>query len=239
MTWKQQPPSASSNSRAARLDGDAPGVSDPGAERRTATARAVVATRGPTPAVSGPEQSQYVGLVTRAIAFTFDAVVINFVALVVTAGNALILTLVHLPKQAVAVILAIGGVVYVLWNVGYFVVFWSNSGQTPGNALMRIRVVAANGGKLPPRRALVRYGALLLAALPLFAGFVSVLYDRRCRAFQDYVARTVVVDAPVPSAADQWRLRHAQPEAGANRRIVDPSPNGVPPSSDSPPTDLR
>jgi uncharacterized RDD family membrane protein YckC len=228
VTEKQQHPPASSSSPTARIDGAAPGESDPVTEGRVAEARAVVATRGSTPATPAPEQSQYVGLVTRAIAFTFDAVVINFVALVVTAGNALILTLVHLPKQVVAVILAIGGVVYVLWNIGYFVVFWSNSGQTPGNAVMRIRVVAADGGKLPPRRGLLRYGALLLAALPLFAGFISVLYDPRCRAFQDYMARTVVIDAPVPSPADQWRLRHGQPPAAAANRIVVHSPNGVP-----------
>jgi uncharacterized RDD family membrane protein YckC len=58
----------------------------------------------------------------------------------------------------------------------------------------------------------VRCIGLLLAALPLFAGFVPVLFDRRRRALQDYMARTVVVDAPQLSAAD---IRRAQRRQGA------------------------
>jgi len=62
---------------------------------------------------------------------------------------------------------------------------------------MRIRVVLAkDGGRLRPGRALVRLGALVLAALPLFAGFLTILVDDRRRGLQDMIAGTVVVAAP-------------------------------------------
>ena len=44
-------------------------------------------------------------------------------------------------------------------------------------------------------RALVRLVGLVLAIVPLFAGFLPVLFDRRRRGLQDYLARTVVLYA--------------------------------------------
>jgi hypothetical protein len=42
----------------------------------------------------------------------------------------------------------------------------------------------------------LRFGALVLAALPLFAGFLPILVDARRRGLQDMLAHTVVVRAP-------------------------------------------
>ena len=78
--------------------------------------------------------------------------------------------------------------------MGYFVVFWTTTGQTPGDRLMRIRVQPASGGSLPPRRALLRFVGLSLAALPLFAGYLMILVDDRRRGLHDLLARTVVVE---------------------------------------------
>ena len=47
----------------------------------------------------------------------------------------------------------------------------------------------------------------MLAALPLFAGFVPILFDRRRRGFQDWLAHTAVVEAPGPSIADVSRAK--------------------------------
>ena len=92
------------------------------------------------------------------------------------------------------VMAVLGGVVYVLWLVGYFVVFWSTTGQTPGNRLLEIRVCrASDGGPIRPATALLRFVALLLAALPLFAGFVPILLDERSRGMHDMLAGSVVV----------------------------------------------
>jgi uncharacterized RDD family membrane protein YckC len=62
---------------------------------------------------------------------------------------------------------------------------------------MRIRVIDAHGAtRLKPRRAFVRVAGLVLAAIPLFAGFLIMLWDRRRRCLQDRLARTLVVHAP-------------------------------------------
>jgi len=87
----------------------------------------------------------------------------------------------------------------VLWSAGYFVAFWSATGQTPGGRVMHIRVVDPDGGHLSPARAARRMVAMVLGAIPCFLGYVGIVTDERCRAFHDRVARTVVVySRPVP-----------------------------------------
>ncbi len=162
---------------------------------------------GMVSAGSAGEDLSYPGLVTRGIAFALDAAVINLVATVVGVGASLILSLLHLPGTIKAVLAAIGTVVYVLWLVGYFVVFWSTTGQTLGARAMQFEVQTSDGGPISPRRGLVRCVGLFLAALPLFLGFVPILYDDRRRGFQDRFAGTVVVNAPAVSMIEARRAR--------------------------------
>jgi uncharacterized RDD family membrane protein YckC len=136
----------------------------------------------------------YQGLVTRAIAFAVDATIINLIALVVGVGVGLALSILSISDTAETVLLACGGAAFIVWTVAYFAVFWSTTGQTPGNRLMHIRVCDADDGAvLSLRRSVVRFGAVLLAALPLFAGFLTVLVDDRRRGLHDMLAGTVVV----------------------------------------------
>lgn len=168
------------------------------------------ATATVTPAAADPEPAvRYVGLATRAISFAIDAAVINLIATIVGVAAALILSLVHLPHGVQTVLAVIGGLAYVFWLVGYFVVFWSTTGQTPGARVMQIRVLGADAPAVKPQRALLRCAGLLVAAVPLFLGFAPVLFDDRRRAFQDWLAGTVVVDVPQLSIA-QARLSRAR-----------------------------
>jgi uncharacterized RDD family membrane protein YckC len=141
---------------------------------------------------------QYEGIVTRGIAFAIDAAVINLVALVVTAGVALALSVLSVPEDSLdTVLIGLGSALFLAWSLGYFVAFWSTTGQTPGSRLMRIMVCNADDGSiLRPRRAVLRFACLVLAAIPLLAGFVPILLDDRRRGVHDMLAGTVVVDAP-------------------------------------------
>ena len=151
-------------------------------------ARAAEATEAPL---------AYVGMVTRAIAFAADAAVIQFVAIAVAGTFALIWSVLSPPDKFDEVILVVGSAAYGLWLVGYFVVFWSATGQTPGDRLFRIRVCRAVDGTVPSASAaLLRFGGLIVAALPLFAGFLPILLDDRRRGIHDMLAGTVVVSAP-------------------------------------------
>jgi uncharacterized RDD family membrane protein YckC len=147
--------------------------------------------------VASETSQRYVGLITRALAFAIDAGIINAVAIVTAAVVSLTFSVVTVPDDVQVVVAAAGGVVYLLWTVGYFVTFWATTGQTPGSRVLRIRVIPASGDRLPPRRAVVRFIGLTLAAIPLFAGFLPILVDDRRRGLHDMLARTVVVDAPV------------------------------------------
>ena len=147
--------------------------------------------------MSTTAEPAYEGLITRAIAFCIDAAIINGVAIVVAAGISLALSVLSVSGWEEDVLLALGGTAFVLWAVGYFVTFWSSTGQTPGSRVMRVRVCRADDGlPLRPARALLRFAGLLLAALPLFAGFLPILVDARRRGLQDMLAGTVVVSAP-------------------------------------------
>lgn len=155
----------------------------------TLASAVVVSTTG-----AASSSRRYVGLVTRALAFGLDAALVNAVAIVTAAVVSLTFSVVTVPHEVRVVAAALGGVAYLLWTVGYFVTFWATTGQTPGSRVLRIRVVPASGGRLPPRRALVRFVGLTLATLPLFAGFLPILVDERRRGVHDMLARTVVVD---------------------------------------------
>lgn len=149
----------------------------------------------PVASPTGP----YAGLVTRTIAFALDAAIVNGVALVVGVTVGLGISILHLPKEVEAILAAIMGVIWFFWLVGYFAFFWSTTGQTPGNRVMRIQVLDRHGrGRLRPLRAAIRFGGIVLAAIPLFAGILIMLWDDRQRCFQDRLARTIVVHVPEP-----------------------------------------
>ncbi len=142
----------------------------------------------------------YEGLVTRSIAFAVDAAVINLVAIAVGAVVGLALSMLSVPGEVETVLLAVGGAAYLIWTIGYFVTFWSTTGQTPGDRLMQIRVCRADDGEPPSAgRSVFRLAGLTLAAIPLFAGFLPILFDDRRRGLHDMLAGTVVVASASPA----------------------------------------
>ena len=107
----------------------------------------------PTVTVTGVP---YIGLITRGIAFVIDAALISTVAFLAGAAVALIGSLFHFPHQAKTILAVVGGAAYVLWAAGYFVGFWSATGQTPGDRVMQIRVVTARLDRVKPAREIGR-----------------------------------------------------------------------------------
>jgi len=138
--------------------------------------------------------NDYAGLVTRAIAFAIDAAIINLAAATVAVVVGLGVSVLDVPGAVVTVAVAVGGVAYVVWTVGYFATFWSTTGQTPGSRAMGIRVVCTKGDDpISVRRAITRLVGMVLAAIPFFAGFLLIAVDDRRRGLQDRLARTLVL----------------------------------------------
>jgi uncharacterized RDD family membrane protein YckC len=138
----------------------------------------------------------YAGFVTRAIAFAIDVAIIDLAAAIVAIVVGLGISALDVPDVVITITIAIGGLAYLACFVGYFATFWSTTGQTPGARVMGVRVVCAGGGEtVRLRAAVVRLAGMVLAAIPLFAGFLLILIDDRRRGLQDRLARTVVVYA--------------------------------------------
>jgi uncharacterized RDD family membrane protein YckC len=133
----------------------------------------------------------YAGIASRGVALLLDLVLAHLVFLLGTAAVRLLTSLVgelH-PQWLVATLVAVG---WALTVGTYFVLFWTVAGQTPGLRFMSLRVVDRAGSRPSFWRSLVRLVGLVLAIVPLFAGFLPVLFDGRRRALQDFLASTVV-----------------------------------------------
>jgi uncharacterized RDD family membrane protein YckC len=157
------------------------------ARRRTATwDDAVQGKLGREPAAG------YGGLLQRSAAFGIDLAIALALFLAGAALAALASSLVgELRPGWLAEVLV--GVWWTLVVGGYFVFFWTLTGQTPAMRLMRMRVVDGEGASPSFVRSVVRFVGILLAIVPVFAGFLPILFDRRRRGLQDYLAGTTVV----------------------------------------------
>jgi uncharacterized RDD family membrane protein YckC len=138
------------------------------------------------------ESPIYGGIATRAIALATDAAVTIVLFMSAVGIVALVASLVGglRPAWLVGALLASGWIVIV---GTYFVLFWSAAGQTPGMRLLHLRVHGPAGGSPSIGRSLVRLVGLVLAIVPLFAGFLPVLFTDRRRGLPDYLAGTVVL----------------------------------------------
>lgn len=153
-------------------------------------ARAHRLLRRPRPAHPG-----FAGFASRGLALVVDAALAQLTFLVAAASVGLVLALVgDLSQGWLAGLLAGGG--WLLVVISYFVGFWSSTGQTPGLRLMHARVVTGSGIPASLPRALVRFVGLIVAIIPLGAGFLPALVDRRRRALPDFLAGTTVVYEP-------------------------------------------
>jgi len=134
----------------------------------------------------------YAGVVSRSVAFAVDLLLIVAIFTVLSGFGALITSLVGTlrPTWLVDVLLGAGGAIVA---GGYLIFFWSGAGRTPGMSLLRVRVRGPSGAPPSVGRAVVRTFGTWLAIVPLFAGYLPVLFDRRRRGLPDYLAGTEVV----------------------------------------------
>lgn len=165
------------------------------------------------------EDTRFIGVATRTVSWVLDAVLINLAAIMVGVGTALVLSLSPVAKGLQPLLEAIAGAAYVVWYATYFVAFWSITGQTPGARVMQIRLVTAGGERVKPARALLRWMGMNLAMVPLFAGYIPILYRRR--GFPDWFAKTLVLDTPQESFADMRRAALRAKRDGVHERDAD------------------
>ena len=157
------------------------------------------------------EPTEHVGLVTRALAFLLDGVVLNgFFLLAAAILNTLFGGGDGVEGQAVVVGLG----AWVIAAALYLLTFWSLAGQTPGMRALSIRIVSDGSPRLGPARARRRLVGLVLAAIPLGLGFVGVVIRDDRRGFHDRHADTDVVRVdPTPAPYSDRATAALEPEA--------------------------
>lgn len=120
-------------------------------------------------------QSQLVGFGPRFLGFLVD-----WIVLVVVGA---ILNFIHLTW------------IVELVNIGYFVYFWSTTGQTIGDTVMKIKVVRTDGQPLSWSTGIIRYVGVVISVVCLFIGLLWVLWDPNKQGWHDKIANTYVVTA--------------------------------------------
>jgi uncharacterized RDD family membrane protein YckC len=150
-----------------------------------------------------PPRIPYAGIATRALALAIDAAIIQVVVFAGAAVLALVGSLVSDLELGTGGKIA-AACAWVATVDLYFIAFWTTTGQTPAMRLMQLRVLAPDGAPPGVGRSIVRMLGLYLAIIPLFAGFLPVLFDDRRRGLHDMLAGTVVVHGemePPPAVA--------------------------------------
>ena len=150
----------------------------------------------PAEVLRAPAVPHYAGLVTRALAFIVDMLIIWLIQIVVTVSVGVLIAAIVPGKQSIGapeILLTAAGCL--IFTGVYFLGFWVLAAQTPGMRLLGIVVTCPGGEPLSFGRGVRRLFGLGITILTLGLGFLIVLFDERRRALQDLVAGTVVVRA--------------------------------------------
>lgn len=199
--------------------------------------------RRPPPEPPKTLQGYYAGFASRLLAFLVDVVLVSLLFVSTTwitsvtvatlrIGSYLGISLESIPgATALADIVTSPGfiaLVTVLFILSYHTFFLVFAGQTPGKALLGLRVVPVSGGKLRPWRAMLRYLGYYLSALPAFTGFFWVMLDDQRQAWHDKLAGTVVLYAWQARPDEQFLVDEIMQVDGATSQREAPSQQAPP-----------
>jgi len=161
---------------------------------------------GPALAHGSPLYGTPAGFVSRFIALLIDVVLLGSVLLactviwfallrVVPLGwlNAIAPQLQALTTIVLHVVIPIAVAIGVV--VGYFLFFFTVTGQTVGKRVLGLRVVSTGGDQVELRQAFVRLVGYVISAIPIYLGFLAMFFDRERRTWHDRLARTAVIYA--------------------------------------------
>jgi len=156
------------------------------------------------------EPTRDVGLVTRGLAFIFDAAILNGIFLGVAALLGVVISALFDSDGVGAAGIALGTGAWILLGSVYALTFWSLAGQTPGMRILSIRIEKDGSRRLGLHVARRRLGGTFLALIPFGLGFLSVITRDDRRGYHDRRSGTVVVR--VDPIAAPWSKRPGVPE---------------------------
>jgi uncharacterized RDD family membrane protein YckC len=138
-------------------------------------------------------KSAYAGVASRFAAYLIDIAVSSGAFTIALAAITYAVSVVTgrpvaWSRENVAVAVA-----FAAWLFLYFACSWAAGGQSPGMAVLGIRVVRADGSRLPSWRAALRALTFPLSFLLLGLGFAGILVQREHRALHDLISGSAVV----------------------------------------------
>ena len=153
-----------------------------------------------------PVVTDRVGAVTRVLALTLDAFIINVSLLAISAGISALLGLFGYSGDGSPAALALGATTWFFVSSLYLFTFWALSGQTPGMRFLDIRIETNGEHRIGARHAFRRLVGFWLAVIPFMLGFIGVLVKQDRRGFHDRLGDTSVfyIDATKPDAPHEF-----------------------------------
>ncbi len=137
------------------------------------------------------QQGHYAGPVSRLLAYAADTFLIG---VLYTAALALLRFAVDAATpwslNVEGTAFAVGALA---WAALYWGASWVGFARSPGQSLLGLRIVRADGSQLDPRHALLRLLAFPLAFLTFGLGFLGIVFGRTRQALYDRIASTAVV----------------------------------------------
>lgn len=164
---------------------DVPGLLEPGPDD-------AAAPRPPAPPPA-PGVGEAAPALPRVAALVADLVLLGAINLAVVHFT---LSIVRYPWSRLGELPALPLVTFcAMLDAGYFVLLTGASGQTLGKMLAGIRVVGADGGRVPMTQAALRAALAPLSLATLGLGYLPALLGRDLRTLHDRLSSTRVVRA--------------------------------------------
>src|SRR5262245_50233881 len=142
---------------------------------------------GYAPQAYAPAQS-YGGFWIRVVAYVIDGILVGVVGAIVD-----VIFRVN-PNDPQSAGYTAATSLNILIGAAYFIGFWSAWAATPGQRLLKLRIVDANTGQpITVAKAVLRYIGLIVSFLVCFIGVIWVAFDSRKQGWMDKIAGTVVL----------------------------------------------
>jgi uncharacterized RDD family membrane protein YckC len=156
------------------------------------------------------ERTDRAGAVSRTLALGLDAAALNGGFLALSAIVTFLIRTVFGGHNASDSAIVVGLGFWIAAGCAYLLLFWGLAGQTPGMRFFGLRLVCRGApGGIGAGPAVRRLVGLVLAAIPLGAGFIGILVGDRRRGFQDRLADTEVAYVPEAARAP-WSARPSE-----------------------------
>jgi uncharacterized RDD family membrane protein YckC len=141
------------------------------------------------------------GFFSRFQAFVIDMVILSVAQLVASAFIQMVLGFFRFTGLSAALEnlfkdTTLGGAILLLFGIAYFTLSWTLVGFTPGKAILGLKVQRQTGGKISFGRALLRFFGYWISALPVFLGFLWIIWDPKRQGWHDKIAGTNVLYTP-------------------------------------------